>query len=301
MEHISAEFRSTPMLEAAASVVKTLCEAGFESGLVGGCVRDLLLVDRVARLVNGGEDGGRRVIFIIVRGDAHVVIVQVGGEGVLRLPNYAAGEIKADISGQPAGKFALLVLRAGVLFRRYDPLFHTAAQKRHDAFPHLGEEGIKLCHAEAFLVIVEHHVIGSLSLLGAQGGKAAGCRDDLVKHRQEGSEIVLLLGFLPFGGAACQQLLISAVFLLRKLFQAVQLTAQTAQDCALLCAEGFPVNGSGQLPHALPGHQGKVFLREHAHHAGGQLVALRRGQRFRVPAEQGQRRLIRRGFIQISL
>ena len=43
MEHISAEFRSTPMLEAAASVVKTLCEAGFESGLVGGCVRDLLL------------------------------------------------------------------------------------------------------------------------------------------------------------------------------------------------------------------------------------------------------------------
>ena len=46
MEHISAEFRSTPMLEAAASVVKTLCEAGFESGLVGGCVRDLLLVPR---------------------------------------------------------------------------------------------------------------------------------------------------------------------------------------------------------------------------------------------------------------
>ena len=43
MERISVEFRSLPMLEAAASVVAVLRKAGFESGMVGGCVRDLLL------------------------------------------------------------------------------------------------------------------------------------------------------------------------------------------------------------------------------------------------------------------
>lgn len=40
---IPVEFRSAPMLDAAAAVAAALKQAGFESGLVGGCVRDLLL------------------------------------------------------------------------------------------------------------------------------------------------------------------------------------------------------------------------------------------------------------------
>lgn len=43
MRLFPVSFRRTPLLDAAFSVVRTLKTAGFESGIVGGCVRDSLL------------------------------------------------------------------------------------------------------------------------------------------------------------------------------------------------------------------------------------------------------------------
>ena len=43
MRLLPVQFRPTPLLEAASSVIRTLKGAGFDSGIVGGGVRDSLL------------------------------------------------------------------------------------------------------------------------------------------------------------------------------------------------------------------------------------------------------------------
>ena len=54
--------------------------------------------------MNGGEHGAFQIVFVVSGSDTHILIVQIGSEGVYAGFNHASVEIKTDMLLQVCGK-----------------------------------------------------------------------------------------------------------------------------------------------------------------------------------------------------
>ncbi len=215
-----AELRRDEVDEGLAAADDVLVEAG--DALVHGAahvVRAVLVVkllrlvlheQRVAALVERGEDVGDEVLLVVVGGDAHVVRPVVVGEGVLGGHEHERALPQTLQLQQVAGHGLLLrdghravqeILPDGLA------LLRDAPQERDDARLQRVEEGVELRDAAALLIVVETGVVIRGLLLVAQVDLLAGIADERGKGVPEQGEVVRLLGTQPVAvGAARGQI-----------------------------------------------------------------------------------------------
>ena len=118
--------------------------AAGEGGVIVAVVRPQL-IQGVAAFVNDGEHGGNQIVLKIMGGDAHIFVVEIGGEGMLRLGDAAVGAVNAHDLHEIIGELSLnlhriMAVQESVvdLLRRPDLL-----DEGDDGLPELGEEGVQ--------------------------------------------------------------------------------------------------------------------------------------------------------------
>ena len=197
---------------------QVLIEAG--DGLVHGVghvVGAVLVVDLlglvlheegVAALVQGGEHVGDEAVLMVVGGDAHVVIAEVGGKGVLRGHQHQGG-LPQPLQLQQVAAHGLLpgdgyragheVLPDGLAFR------HHPLEQGDDPLLQRGEEAVQLLDAAALFDVVQAGVVIAVLLLVPQVDGHTGVADQIRQSVPEQGEVVGLFraepgGIGPVGG-----------------------------------------------------------------------------------------------------
>ena len=136
---------------------------------------------------------------MVVGGDAHVALVELGGEGVLALAQHAVALVNAHQLHHSRREHLLGLNGPGALQEIAGDLRAPLADLLHQRLDHrlqLVEEGVALCHGQALLVLVQPHVVGGL--IGIEvGGGAAAVGHDLLQIGGEQREVAGGLGLLP--------------------------------------------------------------------------------------------------------
>ena len=172
------------------------------------------LVQGMAALVDHAVHAGEQIVLIVVGGDAHIPLVEAGGEGMLRLGDGAAAAVDAHHGHQPVGQLPLDVYREAMLqeVRAGGGLFRHRQDHGGQPLPQGGEEEIQRRHGRALLVAVQHHVVGGL-LVVLVGGEAAVVVDELLQVGGEEGVVIGFLGLVPDGGGLRLQLLVGGELL----------------------------------------------------------------------------------------
>ena len=261
------------------------------------------LVQGVAALVNHAVHAGKQIVLIVVRGDAHIPLVEAGGEGMLRLSDGAAAAIDAHHGHQPVGQLPLDMHREALLqeVRAGGGLFRHRQDDGRQPLAKGREEGIQRRHGRALLEIVQHHVVGGLFVI-LVGGEAAAVVDELLQVGGEEGVVVGLLGLVPDGGGFGLQLLVGSVLLQGNaghvlVFLLEQLCLPGNDVCDLVAAvqDGLAdfgglvvdqqlVSDAGQIPHraapALVGIGGGGGIAIRVQYAHGMVVGVSGGLIF---------------------
>ena len=113
--------------------------------------------------MNDRVHGAGHVVLIIVGGDAHVLIVELQSEGVLRLPNGAVSPVQSQHIHEVVGKPPLTLHRVMAVEETVVGLLPVPDRMdhRHQPLPDNGKEAVQIDGVYPPLVLVEQCVVGS--------------------------------------------------------------------------------------------------------------------------------------------
>ena len=251
------------LIEPALGLVDAHAGAAAQGGVLD-VVADVQLVEGVAPLVDDGVHAGGESLLVIVGGDAHVVLGEVGGEGVLHLADVAVVPVDGHDLHEPVGELALLgegEPGAEEAVVHHGSLLHHGLHHGQQLLSEEREELIQGGHGEPLLVHVEEHIVGGLGAVPVPGELAGIVHQRLEMGREEG-EIVGHLGGVPGVGGGVLGHLIGHVLLhgdlLGPLHVLVELLGLPAGDVVHLLLvlqdllhPGLQVRAGGELVHLL--------------------------------------------------
>ena len=216
--------------------------AAGEGGVIVAVVRPQL-IQGVAAFVNDGEHGGNQIVLKIMGGNAHILVVEIGGEGMLRLGDAAVGAVNAHDLHEIIGELSLnlhriMAVQESVvdLLRRPDLL-----DEGDDGLPELGEEGVQRLDVHPLLVFVQQRVVGRHFRMVIPGEFPV-IVHDLFQIRGKCGKIVLRLRLVPYALGVVDQHGIGDVFLRR---DTVNLVVAFAQNLYLPLCLGIQLIGVG--------------------------------------------------------
>jgi bifunctional enzyme CysN/CysC len=168
---------------------------GLAHGLVALLAWQVLLVERVARLVEHAEQAAQEVLGVVPRGDAHVV-GDTTAERVLARVEPAVGKIEAELPHQRLGERALLRYREGSCRQGLEGpaglVLERALEQRRQEALELREHRVDLVGPAVWLVLVEQGVVrAQAEPRRLRVGHLSRQRQHLCERRQQRREIVV--------------------------------------------------------------------------------------------------------------
>ena len=112
--------------------------------------------------MNGGEHGAFQIVFVVSGSDTHILIVQIGSEGVYAGFNHAPVEIKTDMLCKFAGKFCLFFYIVGQIIKIFVDqmiIFYRPFNQRYDRFFQTGKEFVQNFGGKSFFIIVQKDIV----------------------------------------------------------------------------------------------------------------------------------------------
>ena len=258
-------------------------------------VGDAQLVLGVAPLVDDGVHGEVHIVLVVMGGDAHVLVVELQGVGVLRLTDGAVGPVQPQHLHQVVGEpplplHGITPAQEGVVGRL---LLHHGVEQGDDALSQGGEEAVQVGHIHPPLILVEQGVVGGLGAVVIPG-KLDVEGHQLFQHRAEQLEIAGLLGPVPHVAGLVGEDGVLHILVRR---DARELAVRPAQ-LLHLPADGVvqPVPALPQkvqqLPHLRGGEQLMPLPGQHAQGHPPALGGVLGGHGGAVQVQRGGRRLI---------
>ena len=224
-------------------------------------------------------------------GDAHVLVVQIGGKRMGADRHHTFVKVKADVSGQETPQLLLLLLRVIAGQKAVvDFLFalRHLFQKRHQLLLQDAEEAVQIFHIKALLVGVQHHIVELLPVLCPVTGEFLLILDHFLQGGREAVEIVILLCLGPHGRGLGHQPCVVLIFVPRNAVQLFQLVRHLPDVGRLdLVQSLLRLQFLYQRFHPVVGYGLEIFAGQGADHVAGQLPRLLWRQCFVVPLEQG--------------
>ena len=228
-------------------------------------------------------------------GDAHVLVVELQGVGVLRLADGAVGPVQPQHLHQVVGELPLGVHRVapaqeGVVGGL---LFHDRVEQGDDALSQGGEEFVQIGHVHPPLILVEQGVVRRLGAV-VVAGELDVEGHQLLQHRAEQLEIAGLLGPAPHvarlvGEDGVLHILVrrDAPELVVGPAQLLHLAADRAVQPVLMRPQKVQ-----QLPHLGVGEQLVLLPGQHAQGHPTALGGILGGHGGAVQVQGGGRRLV---------
>ena len=267
-------------------------------------VPDVQLIEGMAALVDDGVHAGGESLLMVVGGDAHVVLGEVGGEGMLRFPDGTVVPIDGHDLHEPVGEPALLLDGKALI---EESVVHHGALGRHGLdqgqklLAQQAEEPVQGGHGQALFILIQQHVVGGPVRVPV-AGKLPGIGQQLLQMGGEEGVIVGELGLAPGVPGVVLGHLIGHILLhgdlLGPLHLLPELLGLPAGDVVHLFPVGkdiadhlLQLRAGGELIHflgedgighaqmfaAAPGHDGFGIV---AQHAEGMAVGVHLGQMF---------------------
>ena len=244
------------LIEAALAFMETHGSAAGKGGVVVAVIRPQL-VQGVAALVDYGEHGGNQIVLMVMGGDPHILVSEIGGVRVLRFRDAAVAAVKAHDLHQIIGKLPLhfhreMPVQEAVLDLRgllYLP------QQRHNCLANLCKERIRSRNGETLFILIQQRIIGRQLRIVVPRKLPVGSHN-LLQIGRKRLEIILQLGLVPHGLGIIEQDGVFHIFLRGDFLGFLIGFLQNLRFPPGLRVQGFP-----------------VFLQE-----GEQLPVLRRDQ-----------------------
>ena len=214
------------LIEPALALVNAHGHAAGQGGIIVAVVRPQL-VQGVAALVDNGEHGGNQIVLEIMGGDAHILVIEIGGVGMLRLGNTAVGAVNAHDLHEIIGELSLNL--HGIMAEN-ESIVHLLRRpdfldQGDDGLPELGEEGVQCLNVHSFLVLVQKRVVGRHFRVIIPGELPV-IIHDLFQIGGKGGKIILQLCLVPYAFGVVNQHGIGNVFLRRDTANLVVALAQ---------------------------------------------------------------------------
>ena len=173
----------------------------------GQVIPDSQLVDAVSGFMDDGKQGTVHAVRVVC-GDAHILIVQVGGKRMGADSHDTAVKIKAHIPCQETGQLLLLFLRV-IPFQETIlnllSFLHYLFEERNQFLFQESEEFIQVLHGEALLIIIQHDVVGLFPVLCPVVCKLFLEPDYLFKGWGKCLKVLVFLGPGPHAGGPGRQ------------------------------------------------------------------------------------------------
>ena len=230
------------LIEPALAFMNAHGHAAGQGGVIVAVVRPQL-IQGVAAFVDDGKHGGNQIVLKIMGGNAHILVVEIGGEGMLRLGDAAVGAVNAhdlhEITGELSLNFhGIMAVQESVvdLLRCPDLL-----DQGYDGLPELVKESIQRLDVHPFLVLVQQRVVGCHFRMVIPGEFPV-IVHDLFQIRGKCGKIVLRLRLMPYALSVIDQHGIGDIFLRR---DTVNLVVAFAENLHLPLCLGVEFIGVG--------------------------------------------------------
>ena len=264
-------------------------------------IRNAQLIQAMPCLMDDAVERGEQIVLMIVRGDAHIFVVKIGGEGMFALAQNAALGVhfhhRHDALCQlllQSGRICTLQ-PAGIRL----PGFADGTHKGHKLTAKAAEVFIQVALIDARLKIIQHYVIRLLSAVPVAGKTPSG-RNQIFQAGAEGVETIVHFGVMPHGSRLVDQLGVGYHLLHRNAGGVLILAAhflRLAPGLGVQLGAAF-MQRLQQVAHPVIDEQLVAHPGQGAHRFSPALVRQAGSGGFRIIAEHAQRVL---EYMQLAL